>query len=99
MEDALHSSQNVNKLSLQKSLKLKKVFRKKIVPWLFVAPILLIYMLVIIGPSLSAFYYSLTDWNGIGKATFIGLNNYINILGDASYLHACLLYTSPSPRD
>jgi len=88
MEDAMHSSQNVNKLSLQKSLKLKKVFRKKIVPWLFVAPILLIYMLVIIGPSLSAFYYSLTDWNGIGKATFIGLNNYNNILGDASYLHA-----------
>ncbi len=50
--------------------------RKKILPWLFVLPILLIHGVVVIGPSISAFYYSLTSWNGIGKATFIGLENF-----------------------
>jgi raffinose/stachyose/melibiose transport system permease protein len=51
-------------------------WRKKILPWLFVAPILWVHGVVVIGPSLSAFYYSLTSWNGIGKPTFIGLENF-----------------------
>ncbi len=55
-------------------------WRKKILPWLFVAPILLIHGIVVIGPSLSAFYYSLTSWNGIGKVTFIGLENFRRML-------------------
>ena len=55
-------------------------WRKKILPWLFVTPILLIHGIVVIGPSLSAFYYSLTTWNGIGTATFIGLENFRRIL-------------------
>lgn len=74
--------------SSQAALKRKNFFRKKVVPWLFVAPVFSIYLLVIIGPSISAFYYSLTDWNGVGQATFIGLDNYTNILGDKSYWHA-----------
>ena len=75
-------------LPSQASLKRKRFFHRSVVPWLFVAPILSIYLLVIIGPSLSAFYYSLTDWNGVGQASFIGLDNYLNILGDKSYWHA-----------
>jgi raffinose/stachyose/melibiose transport system permease protein len=88
MEISNHSSLPGNNRPSQKSLMRQKFFRRKIIPWLFVAPILLIYLLVIIGPSLSAFYYSLTSWNGIGKATFIGLENYRAILGDSDYLHA-----------
>jgi raffinose/stachyose/melibiose transport system permease protein len=55
-------------------------WRRKILPWLFVAPILLIHGIVVIGPSLSAFYYSLTSWNGIGKVKFIGLENFRRML-------------------
>ena len=51
-------------------------------PWLFVIPILLLHGFVVIGPSLSAIYYSLTSWNGIGKASFIGLENFRRILFD-----------------
>jgi raffinose/stachyose/melibiose transport system permease protein len=58
----------------------KLIFRKRIVPWLFVVPILLIHVIVMIGPSLSAFYYALTDWSGIGKANFIGLDNFRRLL-------------------
>ena len=51
-------------------------FRKKILPWLLILPILLLHLIVVIGPSLGAFYYSLTDWSGIGAADFVGLDNF-----------------------
>lgn len=54
----------------------QQIFRRKIIPWLFILPILIVHFLVIVGPSISALYYSLTDWSGIGVAKFIGLENY-----------------------
>ena len=64
-------------------------FRKKLLPWLFVAPILLINLTVVLGPAASAAYYSLTDWSGIGNASFIGLENYRRLLvDDSSYKSA-----------
>jgi raffinose/stachyose/melibiose transport system permease protein len=63
-------------------------FRRKVMPWLFVAPILLINVLVVLGPAVSAGYYALTDWRGIGGADFIGLDNFRQILKDASYKNA-----------
>lgn len=53
-----------------------RVFRKKIVPWLFALPTLLISLVVVLGPAISAVYYSMTDWSGVGAATFTGLENY-----------------------
>lgn len=63
----------------------KRFFRTKIIPWLFVLPVLLINIFVIIGPTISAVYYSFTDWSGIGKATYIGLQNYMHIFQDQDY--------------
>jgi raffinose/stachyose/melibiose transport system permease protein len=54
----------------------KALNRKKIAAWLFLLPILVVHFVVIIGPSLSAFYYSLTDWSGVGAAKFVGLENF-----------------------
>lgn len=51
-------------------------FRKNILPWLFIAPITILYILVVIGPSISAIGFSLTDWSGIGEAKFVGLENF-----------------------
>jgi raffinose/stachyose/melibiose transport system permease protein len=59
-----------------------RFFRKNIMPWLFVLPILLINVIVIIGPSISAFYFSLTEWSGIGEARFVGLENFRRIIFD-----------------
>jgi raffinose/stachyose/melibiose transport system permease protein len=55
-------------------------FRKKIVPWLFILPITILYTLVVIGPALSSIGYSLTDWSGIGDADFIGLENFRKLI-------------------
>ena len=51
-------------------------FRKKIFPWLFIAPISLVHLGMVIIPSLFGLYYSLTDWSGIGPAEFVGLDNF-----------------------
>lgn len=66
----------------------RAVVRRRVVPWLFVLPILLIHAVVVIGPALSAFYYSMTDWGGIGAAEWIGLENYQELLSDRDFQRA-----------
>ncbi len=66
----------------------QRFFRKKVVPWLFVLPILVIFLVVVIGPTVAALYYSLTNWKGIGAAQFIGLQNYAHLFNDQNYLPA-----------
>lgn len=50
--------------------------------WLLLAPILIVQALVVIGPAISALYYSMTDWSGIGEAAFVGLENFRRLLFD-----------------
>ena len=67
----------------------RRTWRRKVVPWLFVLPILLINMVVVLGPALAAVYYSMTEWNGIGTAKWTGLDNYKRMLtDDDSFRHA-----------
>jgi raffinose/stachyose/melibiose transport system permease protein len=64
-------------------------YRKKVVPLLFVLPILLINLAVVVGPAGSAIYYSMTDWSGVGAADFIGLDNFRQLFfHDDSFSHA-----------
>jgi raffinose/stachyose/melibiose transport system permease protein len=46
----------------------------------FMAPAVLFFLLVIAAPVVLSLYYSLLDWNGIGKGTFAGFSNYIRLL-------------------
>jgi raffinose/stachyose/melibiose transport system permease protein len=66
----------------------RAILRRKVVPWLFVLPILLINLAVVAGPALSAIYYSMTDWNGIGDATWVGLENFRALAVDPGFRHA-----------
>src|SRR5690606_31560408 len=88
----------------QVSWRKRAFFRKKVVPWLFVLPILTINVVVALGPALSAGYYALTDWTGIVSANFIGLDNFRRIITeDSSYrgafvnilLWLCMFLTVP----
>src|SRR5258706_14585731 len=76
------SPSNIGQLQAQRR---SRTFRRRVLPWLFVLPILVINFVVIIGPSISAVVASFTDWNGIGTANFIGLDNYQRLLTDADY--------------
>jgi raffinose/stachyose/melibiose transport system permease protein len=58
--------------------------------WLCLVPFLALNGLVILGPSLATFYYSLTEWSGFGKARWIGLANYRELAGDDNFRQALI---------
>lgn len=67
----------------------RRKWRRTILPWLFILPVLLLHLAVVAGPSIAAVYYSMTDWSGMGPATFIGLENFRTmIFDDTSYRNA-----------
>jgi raffinose/stachyose/melibiose transport system permease protein len=54
---------------------------RKLTPWLFLAPAILIYTGFLVGPMLSTLYISFFDWDGLSaEMTFVGAANYIRIL-------------------
>ena len=62
---------------------------KKYVYWMFVLPVLILYVIFFIIPVGMCFSYSLLDWTGVGKnSTFVGLNNYVRLFQDRDYLNA-----------
>jgi raffinose/stachyose/melibiose transport system permease protein len=63
------------------------------IAWLFLAPLLLVNLLVIIGPSVATVYYSFTNWTGTGAAKFIGLGNYTRAFHDPD-LRSALLHNA-----
>ncbi len=56
--------------------------REVLVGWLFVLPALAIYAIFVLQPLVLTVEYSLYRWNGVGPATWVGLANYANVLGD-----------------
>jgi raffinose/stachyose/melibiose transport system permease protein len=62
--------------------------RRRLTAWLFMVPLLVVNLLVILGPAIATFYFSLTEWSGIGPAEFVGLENYRDLLTDGSFWQA-----------
>ncbi|GGG00840.1 carbohydrate ABC transporter permease [Paenibacillus abyssi] len=59
---------------------------KRIEPWLFVLPALLVFLFTVIVPIIWSFTYSLYEWNGIGDKRFIGIDNYTRMLTDNVFI-------------
>lgn len=57
-----------------------KTKKDKLVPYLFIAPFLISFLLFFIVPSVYSFYLSFTKYPGYGEAKWIGMGNYKNIL-------------------
>ena len=60
-------------------------WRKVLMPWLFMAPILSLNVVVVLGPSVASVYYAFTEWSGVGQPRWIGLANFQRILSDPVY--------------
>lgn len=64
--------------------------RQNLIGWAFALPFLLIFLVFMAGPLLASFVLSLTDFglrdlrNPLG-VNFIGLQNYIELFGDATF--------------
>ena len=71
---------------------MSKRSKKRIEFWLFVAPILIPFIVFYLIPIGMGLYYSFFDWNGISKSmNFIGVENYIELFSnDKSYFESLL---------
>lgn len=61
------------------------------IPYLFVLPGILLFVLVAVIPVIQTLILSFTDWNGVtalDKANFVGFNNYKNVITGKEFLMA-----------
>jgi raffinose/stachyose/melibiose transport system permease protein len=56
-----------------------KVLADKKAICFFMFPAVLFFLLIILAPVAMSLYYSLLNWDGIGKGSFIGFTNYIKL--------------------
>lgn len=65
------------------SVKKKRIVRKNMWCWVFMLPTLLLYILFQGYPIITSAWYSMLDWSGMTmNATFVGLQNFKELLAD-----------------
>jgi multiple sugar transport system permease protein len=63
--------------------------RRQVSFWLLVAPAVLLFSVIMIGPLINMFRVSTLDWRGIIKPfTYIGLKNYLRLFEDVHFHRA-----------
>jgi len=67
-----------------------KVLNNKKAIIFFLFPGILMFLVLIVIPIVMSSYYSLQDWSGYGKGTFIGLKNYKDLLSDHIFVKAAI---------
>jgi raffinose/stachyose/melibiose transport system permease protein len=75
-------------------------YEHKIIFWLFLAPVLFAFCMVIVIPFFLGIYYSFTDWSASARTgadlQFVGFQNFIQSLKDPSFIHSfgiTIIYT------
>jgi multiple sugar transport system permease protein len=59
-----------------------------LVPWLFLAPAMVLFGVYVIAPIFQSMAISLYEWDGMGKPKFIGLGNYVELWSDPDFFTA-----------
>lgn len=57
----------------------------RIAPWLFLAPGAIMFLIYVIIPIFQSLSISFYDWDGLGKAVYIGTDNYVELLDDEAF--------------
>ncbi len=56
-----------------------------VTPILFLLPGILFFVVYVISPIIQSFNISLFEWDGLGEATYIGLDNYRELVDDRAF--------------
>lgn len=64
----------------------KKLNDYQLWAFIFVVPMILFFIIFFLIPAVVGLYFSFTNYNGINKMDFIGLENYKEIFSDFEYL-------------
>ncbi|AEV28014.1 permease component of ABC-type sugar transporter [Sphaerochaeta pleomorpha str. Grapes] len=59
-------------------------------PYLFILPFFILFLVFQLIPTIWTIAISFTEWNGIGKPTVVGLENYLMMLKDQMFIEAFL---------
>ncbi|MDJ0946560.1 MAG: sugar ABC transporter permease [Kiloniellales bacterium] len=59
--------------------------QRRLAPWLFLAPGVLMFAVYVIAPIFESMWISLYDWDGIGEKAWIGLENYVELIDDEAF--------------
>lgn len=60
----------------------RRLRQKQIIPYLFILPNLIIFVVFLFGPTLYSFAMSFTKWNALGSPEFTGIANYERLTTD-----------------
>jgi len=71
---------------------MSKIKSERFYFWLFLAPALTAFVLVVIIPFFMGIYYSLTDWTAVAgiKPNFVGFENYKEMFSDIAFRYSFL---------
>jgi ABC-type sugar transport system permease subunit len=64
------------------ALRYRRFLSRNMVPYVFLAPATLIFAVYLVVPMGMSFWYSLTDWSGLGPKHYVGLSNYRQVFTD-----------------
>ncbi len=59
--------------------------QRRLAPWLFLAPGLLMFLVYVIAPIVQSIWLSFYDWDGLGAKTWIGWGNYTELVDDQNF--------------
>jgi multiple sugar transport system permease protein len=62
-----------------------KANQRRLAPWLFLAPGLIMFAVYVIIPIFQSMWISFYDWDGLGQAQWIGTANYAELVDDDAF--------------
>lgn len=62
-----------------------KANQRRLAPFLFLAPGMVMFALYVIIPIFQSIWISFFDWDGLGKATWVGTGNYVELIDDDAF--------------
>lgn len=59
--------------------------QRRYAPWLFLAPGLIMFAVYVVIPIFQSMWISFYDWDGLGERTWIGTENYVELMDDDAF--------------
>ena len=59
--------------------------QRRLAPWVFLAPGMVMFMIYVIIPIFQSMWLSFYDWDGLGVKTWIGTANYVELFDDEAF--------------
>ncbi len=62
-----------------------KANQQRLAPWLFLAPGIAMFVVYVVWPIFQSINISFYEWDGLGEKTWVGVENYIELLDDEAF--------------